>query len=396
MKKTLKIFFPLLVIVGVLLSMLVPVSASSSGQVIYSYDPAYDLINKRSANSNFHYVSSLGGEQDNYRSCLSVVQDNDNDYTYLRSNAISGNSSIFAVSFSFQSDVYLQISSRYGGKQYTVFEYFPTDNAYSSIDRVHTSLVGTLHTVLFVVDLVSGYINISVDGLVDRYVLDDYSFLSYNYQWPFYAYIEWSAIHGNSACSFYDFMILDIDFDEDVYLGDYLYFAGQIIDAYWSGYSGSVNHSYLLQSDTYQAGYAAGEAVHANDYQNGASDGFSSGQQYGEQLHASDYQNGVDAGYVAGYDEAIAAHENDYSSGYAAGKRNGEALHANDFENGYNAGIIADTNVVTDTVDGVFDGLLSTLGILNGFSIFGITLGGILSIAAIFLVLFFIFKVIRK
>ena len=43
MKKTLKILFPLLVIVGVLFAMLVPVSASGGlDPVIYSFDPSND------------------------------------------------------------------------------------------------------------------------------------------------------------------------------------------------------------------------------------------------------------------------------------------------------------------------------------------------------------------
>ena len=393
MKKTLKILFPLLVIIGVLFAMLVPVSAFTA----YSYDPEYDRFSKRSSNDTFYFEGFYGGSHDDFRTGISVVALESNSYTYLRCKSPSRSFDAFAVSFTFESSCFFQISTCVEHKKFTVLEYHPSDNSYSLFNDFYFELTGYRHSVTFVVDLfhreLFGYVDSHEHDFA--FDLDDYNYDSVSSDWAFNCYIAWDTCNPPSTqFSLYDFFITDV-FPYESYHDTLTSFV-VLKDLYWSGYSGALNHAYMLESETYQAGFSAGEALHENDYEDGFSDGVSTGQEYGEALHANDYQNGVDAGYIAGYDEAVAVHENDYSSGYDAGKRNGEALHAADYENGYNAGIVADTNVVTDTVDGVFDGLLSTLGILNGFSIFGITLGGILSIAAIFLVLFFIFKVIRK
>ena len=382
MKKTLKIFFPLLVIVGVLFAMLVPVSASGGlDPVIYSFDPSNDLFSWTTVHDAWEHSSHATLNYD-YPAGI-VMRPLENDVSsYLRCNPCSGIYNAFALSFRFNSDINFKLSCCYDDKQFVIFDYVASSNSLALLGSFPYQLQGSIHTVILVVDFTSGIMGLVIDGNLLQYDYDDYGFRTYHYDWQCFFYLAGVSDASSVAHSFYidKFTIMDIPPVSSV--SDSLVSTDAMLRYYASGYS-------VGYAASYDPAYAAG-------YDSGYEHGWFDGKDDGEALHADDYQNGVDAGYLVGYDEAIAAHGNDYSSGYAAGQRYGEALHAADFENGYNSGVASGTNVITDTVDGVFDGLLSTLGVLNGFSIFGITLGGILSIAAIFLVLFFIFKVIRK
>ena len=358
MKKTLKILFPLLVIVGVLFAMLVPVSASGGlDPVIYSFDPSNDQFSRNTAHGIWSYSSHSTLNYD-YPAGIDMRPLEDDESSYLRCNPCSGIYNAFALSFRFNSDLNFKLSCCYDDKQFVIFDYVDSSNSLMLLGSIPYQLEGYIHTVIVIVDFTSGIMGLVIDGNLLQYDYDDYGYRTYHYDWQCFFYLAGVSDASSVAHCFSidNFFIMDIPPVSSV--TDSLVSTDAMIRYYSSGFSDGVSQ----HSSDYQNGVAAGEALHADDYQNGLSDGLSSGQ----------------------------------SEGFSAGQRYGEALHASDFENGYNSGVASGTNVITDTVDGVFDGLLSTLGVLNGFSIFGITLGGILSIAAIFLVLFFIFKVIRK
>jgi hypothetical protein len=138
-------------------------------------------------------------------------------------------------------------------------------------------------------------------------------------------------------------------------------------------------------ADGYSAGYtdgqAYGESLHVNDYSNGYSAGYADGQVYGEGLHANDYANGYAAGeaahandyndgYAVGYSDGEAAHADDYSNGYSAGYAAGEVAHADDYSDGYAAGYSAgEAAHATDYADGFAAGEAAHAGdYTNGYN----------------------------
>lgn len=373
MKKTLKIFFPLLLIVGVLFAMLVPVSASGGlDPVIYSFDPSNDQFSWTTVHGAWDHSSHATLNYDYPAGIVMRPLEND-ESSYLRCNPCSGIYNAFALSFRFNSDINFKLSCCYDDKQFVIFDYVASSNSLALLGSFPYQLQGSTHTVILVVDFTSGIMGLVIDGNLLQYDYDDYGYRTYHYDWQCFFYLAGVSDASSVAHMFSidNFIIMDIPPVSSV--TDSLVSADAMCRYYSTGFSdGSAQHS----SD-YQNGVAAGEALHADDYQNGVA--------AGEALHADDYQNGLTDGLSFGQSE-----------GFSAGQRYGEALHAADFDNGYNSGVASGTNVITDTVDGVFDGLLSTLGVLNGFSIFGITLGGIISIAGILLIIFFVIKVLRK
>ncbi len=374
MKKCLKILFPLLVIVGVLFAMLVPVSADDT--------PVYngEFYSIYSDNSPFAFFGSDEYFVKSDTSIRSIGECNGMSCLFLPGEGFSlACQKNFTVHIVFSSSMpfsfgFVKQDNNGDVWFYSCFTYNPSSGALLWSGSSQSYTVGSSVSITYKIDLVNSYVYFCLPPFAQQEG-------SYFSRLP-------KVLIGNSSetVSPYPFFLFSPDSSsEDFTFEDFSYFSKDL------SYNVTSAH-YLLSYGTtsgFSAGYPSGYDVGFNDGYSDARDFFydarySAGLADGEALHANDYANGQ------AYGEAL--HANDYANGQARG----EALHAADFENGYNSGVASGTNVITDTVDGVFDGLLSTIGVLNGFSIFGITLGGVLSVAAILLLIFFVLKVIRK
>ena len=370
MKKTLKILFPLLVIVGVLFAMLVPVSADDTP--VYNGD-YYSIF---SDNSPFSFVGSDEYFVKDQTSIRSIGDCSGVSCLFFPGEGFSlASSNKFQVYLSFTSSMPCTIGVLRQDTAgdiwfYPCFSYDPISGVLYGVAVSGTCTFSSTVTLTFQVrDNMLDYSWIPFSVNASNFTRGSKElFGSGSDPFDLRPCIVFSPDSSSEVFQFLDFSYYSVS---SLNIGQLLYlsprsFSSGYSSGYPSGYDVGFNDGYSDARDffydaRYSAGLADGEALHANDYANG--------QAYGEALHANDYANG---------------------------QARGEALHAADFENGYNSGVASGTNVITDTVDGVFDGLLSTLGVLNGFSIFGITLGGIISVVAILLIVFFALKVIRK
>ncbi|MBR4770063.1 MAG: hypothetical protein IK090_03940 [Clostridia bacterium] len=359
MKKTLKIFFPLLVIVGVLFALLVPVSADDT--------PVYngEFYSIYSDNSPFAFFGSDEYFVKSDTSIRSIGECNGMSCLFQPGEGFSlACQKNFTVHFVFSSSMpfsfgFVKQDNNGDVWFYSCFTYNPSSGALLWSGSSQSYTVDSSVSITYKIDLVNSYVYFCLPPFAQQEG-------SYFSRLP-------KVLIGNSSetVSPYPFFLFSPDSSsEEFTFEDFSYFSKDL------SYNVTSAH-YLLSYGTI-SGFSAGYGV---GFDRGESSGYSSGR-----------SDGYGDGYSVGQADGEALHENDYANG----QRYGEALHAADFENGYNSGVASGTNVITDTVDGVFDGLLSTLGVLNGFSIFGITLGGIISVVAILLIVFFALKVIRK
>ena len=393
MKKHIKILVLLLTILGVFVSLLVPVSADDEALPYYSYaDGTLPFYFKNT--SDFSVSNGV------------ITRVDYTGYDYLARCPLRFPNDCFAFVFETSRLPNFAITSAPDGYLHYVCVYDSSTNCFTFPDGSSLTYFSNTYSFKIIVNLYDGCCYFSVNDHVRYFSYIGLSLQASSSSFSFNIYFDPSFPVGSSfdlstsrvfplplSCAdrsaLYMLDYLDSLHSSGVSFGyDSGFDAGETAGYSWgysegssagysSGYSAGETAGYGDGYDTgYAFGYSSAETVHAYDYSNG--------QAYGEALHANDYSNGVAAG------EAL--HATDYTRGVARG----EALHANDYENGYNAGLISDTNVITDSVDGIFDGLLSTLSVLNGFSIFGITLGGVISVAAILLLVFFVLKVIRK
>ncbi len=136
-------------------------------------------------------------------------------------------------------------------------------------------------------------------------------------------------------------------------------------------------------------GYENCESQHDVLYADAYNEGLNRGLDNCETTHAQLREESYQDGYSAGIDSCTSTHkqivEDSYNNGYSIG-----------YESGYSEGILADTNVIKDTADGIFGGLVGAYEtIASGISIFGISLGTAVTTIAILALVFIALKFIR-